>query len=152
MGDIGEIDVELDFDKFPVKYTCDGEDISPKVKISGIEDVRSLAIIVDDPDAPLGTFTHWIIWNVDPTREIPEDVPQGDEISQPIKAMQGKNNFGKTGYNGPCPPGGTHRYYFKVYGLDTELGLPPGSDKSKLEDKMGGHIVKYGEAMATYER
>lgn len=152
MGDTGKIGVELDFDKFPVKYTCDGEDISPKVKISGIEDVQSLAIIVDDPDAPIGTFTHWVIWNVDPTQEIPENVPQGDKISEPIKALQGKNNFGKTGYNGPCPPGGTHRYYFKVYGLDTDLDLPPGSDKGKLEDAMEGRIIKFGEAMATYER
>ncbi len=152
MGDTGEIDVEIDFDKFPVKYTCDGEDISPRVKISGIEDVQSLAMIVDDPDAPIGIFTHWVIWNVKPTSEIPENVPQGAEISQPLKALQGKNNFGKTGYNGPCPPGGTHRYYFKVYGLDKELDLPPGSDRSKLEDEMEGHIIKYGEAMATYER
>ncbi|MFP3946863.1 MAG: YbhB/YbcL family Raf kinase inhibitor-like protein [Archaeoglobaceae archaeon] len=152
MGDIKKIDVELDFDEFPVKYTCDGVDISPRVKLSGIEDVMSLAMIVDDPDAPIRTFTHWVIWNVSPTQEIPENVPQGDEISQPIKALQGKNNMGKNGYNGPCPPGETHRYYFKVYGLDTELDLPPGSDRGKLEDAMEDHVIKYGEAMAAYER
>lgn len=152
MGDTEEIDVEVDFDIFPIKYTCDGEGVSPRVKISGFEDVKSLVMIVDDPDAPIGTFTHWVIWNVNPTKEIPENVPHGDKISQPIKALQGKNNFGKNGYNGPCPPGGTHRYYFKVYGLDTELNLLPGSDKGKLEDEMEGHIIKYGEAMATYER
>lgn len=109
-------------------------------------------MIVDDSDAPIGTFTHWLIWNIDPTQEIPERVPQGDKISKPVKALQGKNNFGKKGYNGPCPPGGKHRYYFKVYGLDTELDLPPGSDKGKLEDAMERHIIKYGEAMATYKR
>lgn len=152
MGDIKKIDVELDFDEFPVKYTCDGVDVSPRVKLSGIEDVKSLAMIVDDPDAPIRTFTHWVIWNVSPTQEIPENVPQGDEISQPIKALQGKNNMGKNGYNGPCPPGETHRYYFKVYGLDTELDLPPGSDRGKLEDAMEDHVIKYGEAMAAYER
>ncbi|MFP3908657.1 MAG: YbhB/YbcL family Raf kinase inhibitor-like protein [Archaeoglobaceae archaeon] len=152
MGDIKKIDVELDFDEFPVKYTCDGVDVSPRVKLSGIEDVMSLAMIVDDPDAPIRTFTHWVIWNVSPTQEIPENVPQGDEISQPIKALQGKNNMGKNGYNGPCPPGETHRYYFKVYGLDTELDLPPGSDRGKLEDAMEDHVIKYGEAMAAYER
>ena len=144
--------VRLEFDEFPRKYTCDGEDISPKIEIKGLN-VKSIAIICDDPDAPMGTFNHWVIWNIKPTGSIPEGIPKEDEISKPIKATQGRSDFGRVGYGGPCPPRGKpHRYFFKVYGLDTHLDLPAGSSKKELEKVMEGHILQYGETMATYGR
>ena len=147
------LEVALDFASFPAKYTCDGEDISPEVRVGEVEGARSLAVIVEDPDAPLGTFTHWLIWNVEPTRVIPEGVPRAGVVQEPIRAVQGKNDFGRIGYNGPCPPPGRpHRYVFKVYALDTELSLPPGSGRGELEKAMRGHIIRYGEAIATYQR
>lgn len=92
--------------KIPAKYTCDGEDISPPLYIEGLrEDVKSLVIICEDPDAPMGVFTHWIAWNVEPTSEIPENVPKTKFVDEP-KMVQGRNDFGKVGYNGPCPPSG----------------------------------------------
>lgn len=149
-----KIDVKLEFSQFPTKYTCDGEDISPKIEIYGIrDDVKSLAIIVDDPDAPLGTFNHWIIWNIEPTNIIPEGIPKEYELTSPIKAVQGKNDFGKVGYNGPCPPPGKpHRYFFKVYALDTFFDLKAGSAKGEVEKAIEGHVIQYGEAVATYGR
>ncbi len=150
---VEKLDVKLEFSEFPKKYTCDGEDISPKIEISGLRnDVKSLVIIVDDPDAPMGTFTHWIAWNVKPVNEIPENIPKIPEVSEPITMIQGKNDFGKIGYNGPCPPSGVHRYFFKIYALDVELNLPAGSDRKNLEREMSGHIIQYGEAMAKYSR
>ena len=149
-----ELVVKLEFDKFPAKYTCDGEDISPKILIEGLsEEVKSIAIIMDDPDAPFRTFTHWLIWNIEPTNEIPENIPKEKEISEPIKAKQGINDFGEIGYGGPCPPAGKpHHYHIKVYALDTMLDLEAGADKKSLEKAMEGHIIQYGEAVATYER
>lgn len=149
---VEKLDVKLEFSEFPEKYTCDGEDISPRIEISGIKDAKSIAIIVDDPDAPFGTFTHWLIWNIEPTNIIPEGIPKKDEIADPIKAIQGKNDFGKIGYNGPCPPKGVHRYFFKVYALDTKLDIPSGSGKMQLENAMKDHVIQYGEAIATYGR
>lgn len=147
-----KLDVKLEFSQFPKKYTCDGEDISPKIEIEGLN-AKSIAIIVDDPDAPIGTFTHWVIWNIEPTNVIPEGITKESEISKPFKAIQGKNNFGKIGYNGPCPPKGKpHRYFFKIYGLDTTLDLKKASKKKDLEKVMEGHILQYGEAMAKYGR
>jgi len=149
---IEKLDVKLEFSQFPKKYTCDGEDISPKIEIEELN-AKSIAIIVDDPDAPIGTFTHWVIWNIEPANVIPEGIPKESEISKPFKAIQGKNNFGKIGYNGPCPPKGKpHRYFFKIYGLDTTLDLKKGSKKKDLEKAMEGHILQYGEAMAKYGR
>lgn len=149
---IEKLDVKLEFSQFPKKYTCDGEDISPKIEIEDLN-AKSIAIIVDDPDAPMGTFTHWVIWNIEPTNVIPEEIPKENEISKPFKAIQGKNNFGKIGYNGPCPPKGKpHRYFFKIYGLDTTLDLKKGSKKKDLEKAMEGHILQSGEAMAKYGR
>ena len=105
----------------PSKYTCDGEDINPPLEVDNIpEGTKTLAIIVEDPDAPKGTFDHWIIWNIPPERLIEEDRVPG---------MRGKNSAGKTGYYGPCPPSGYHRYYFKVFALDNSLDLEPGIDK-----------------------
>ena len=149
-----KIDVRLEFSQFPTKYTCDGEDISPKIEIHGIrDDVKSLVIIVDDPDAPLGTFNHWVIWNIEPSNVIPEGIPKEYVLTKPIEAVQGKNDFGKIGYNGPCPPPGkTHRYFFKVCALDAFLDLEAGSTKKELERAIEEHVLQYGEAIATYKR
>lgn len=140
--------------RIPEKYTCDGIDISPPLHISRIDErARSLAIIVDDPDAPAGVFTHWIAWNVPPAGEIPEGIPKDGVVNAPLKMVQGVNDFGKLGYDGPCPPEGQmHRYYFRVYALDTTLDLEPGASRKELEKAMEGHVIQYGEIMGVYGR
>jgi Raf kinase inhibitor-like YbhB/YbcL family protein len=145
--------VKLEFNKFPKKYTCDGEDISPKIDIEGLKKAKSLVLIMDDPDAPIGTFTHWVMYNIEPTTVLPENVPRGLSISKPIKALHGRNDFGEYGYGGPCPPSGKpHRYFFKIYALDTILDLPPAQMRRHVEEHMKGHIIMQGETMATYGR
>jgi Raf kinase inhibitor-like YbhB/YbcL family protein len=131
----------------PSKFTCDGADTSPPLHIEGVsEGAKSLVLIVDDPDAPVGLFTHWIAWNIDPkSSEVAEGNP-------PAKAVQGKNDFGKSGYGGPCPPGGTHRYFFRIYALDRELDLAAGSKRKQLENAMRGHVVGEGQLMGKYSR
>ncbi len=131
----------------PEKHTCDGRDLNPALAISHVPPgAKSLALIVDDPDAPVGTWVHWVIWNIDPnTAEIREDsVPKG--------AIQGINDFRKHSYGGPCPPSGTHRYFFKLYALDTMLSLNPNSGKAELEKAMKGHILSHTEIMGLYKR
>lgn len=126
----------------PARYTADGKNISPPLRISDVDpEALSLAIIVDDPDAPMGTFTHWLIWNIPPsTQEVPESIPAEKEVDSLDGARQGKNDFGDIGYGGPAPPGGTHNYKFKVYALDQMLDLEAGASKEELlaeiEDKM----------------
>ncbi len=142
-------------EKIPAKYTCEGEDVSPPLILEGVDkNAVSIAIIVDDPDAPIGVFTHWVAWNIPPVSEIPENVPKADTLSSPIKIVQGKNDFGKIGYNGPCPPRGhgVHHYHFKVYVLDTTFDLKLGSSKRDLENAMKGHILQKGELVGIYER
>jgi Raf kinase inhibitor-like YbhB/YbcL family protein len=108
---------------------------------------------VDDTDAPSGAFVHWIIWNIPPLEEVPEGIPRVPSLTSPFKASQGRNDFGKVGYNGPCPPPGRpHRYHFRVYGLGKMLDLQPGASRQALERAMQGHIVQQGEAVATYGR
>ncbi len=137
----------------PAKYTCDGEDVNPPLRMSNLsENAKSLAIVVEDPDAPGGVFTHWIAWNIPPVGEIPEGIPKEAKLSEPLKIVQGKNDFGRIGYNGPCPPGGVHHYYFKVYVLDTELKLKPGATKEELLKAMKGHVIQYGELVGLYSR
>jgi Raf kinase inhibitor-like YbhB/YbcL family protein len=139
----------------PKKFTCDGEDVNPPIYIGNLsEKAKSLVIIVDDPDAPIGTFTHWIAWNIPPVGEIPEAIPKREKVSEPIPIVQGRNDFGKIGYGGPCPPRGhgVHHYHFKVYALDTELDLKPGATRKELEKAMEGHIIQWGEIMGLYER
>ncbi|ASJ03746.1 hypothetical protein A3L09_06425 [Thermococcus profundus] len=139
----------------PKEYTCEGDDINPPIYIGKLPpETKSLVLIVDDPDAPGGTFTHWIAWNIPPTGEIPMGVPKEKAINEPIRATQGKNDFGKIGYNGPCPPRGhgVHHYHFKVYALDTELHLKGGSSRSELEKAMEGHVLAWGEVVGLYER
>ena len=128
----------------PVKYTCDGDDVNPPLKIEGIpEETKSLVLIVDDPDAPMGTWVHWVVWNINPTEEIEENSVPG---------IEGLNDFNKHSYGGPCPPSGTHRYFFKVYALDTKLDISPNSRKSNVERAMEGHMLAKGEVVGIYRR
>jgi hypothetical protein len=151
-----ELRVTLSVRMLPNDYTCDGEGRSPPIGVGGVntEITKSLAILVNDPDAPGGGgFVHWIAWNVELVKMIPEKIPKTPEVSFPIRAVQGKNSFGKIGYSGPCPPPGqTHRYFFKIYGLDTLLDLPGRATKEQLVRAMRGHIVQYGETFVTYGR
>jgi Raf kinase inhibitor-like YbhB/YbcL family protein len=147
-----ELTVKLEFSKFPSQFTCDGANTSPRVEITGAKGM-CLAMIIDDPDAPSGTFTHWVIWNIVPVGTIPENMPREKLITHPISAVQGMNSGSRIGYTGPCPPGhNPHRYFFKVYVLDKMLNLAPGSKKAELEAAMEGHVLQTGEAMATYVR
>ena len=130
----------------PSQYTCDGEDINPPLMIANIpQGTKSIALICDDPDAS-GTWVHWVVWNIDPNvKEIKEDtVPTG--------AVEGLNDFRKHAYGGPCPPSGTHRYFFKVYALDTMLDISPNSTKADLEQAMKGHILAEGQFVGLYKR
>lgn len=136
----------------PEEITCDGENLIPEIELSGIsETTESLALIMDDPDAQsvIGrTFDHWLIWN------IPPETTSISNESLPSDAVQGKNDFGKNSYGGPCPPKGhgPHEYLFKVYALDTKLDLPEGSTKQELEEAMKEHIIEKAETSGIYER
>jgi len=151
-----ELKVKISVKILPKDYSCDGQDRSPEIEVGGVNTKisKSLAIIVNDPDSPgSGGFIHWIAWNVELVRMIPENIPKTPFVTFPLKAVQGINSFGKIGYNGPCPPRGqTHRYFFKVYGLDTNLDLAAGATKDQLVSAMEGHVVQYGETYVTYGR
>ncbi len=136
----------------PRQYTCDGEDISPALNWPSVpEGTRSIALIADDPDAPVGTFVHWVLYGLPGDAEgLPENIAREREL--PRGARQGVNDLGKIGYGGPCPPRGTHRYFFKVYALDTALNLPPGESKARLLKAMEGHILAQGQTMGRYQR
>ena len=136
----------------PAKYTCDGADVSPPLAWSGVPaTAKSLALICDDPDAPAGTWVHWVLYHVPPSvKDLPEAVPAQDTLAN--GARQGTNDDPKTGYSGPCPPGGVHRYFFKLYALDCDITLAPGATKAQLEKAMTGHIVAKGELMGKYKR
>jgi len=131
----------------PSKYTCDGNNISPPLSWSGAPSgTKSFALIADDPDAPAGTWVHWVAWDIPATAM---SFPEGGVAP---KTVQGMTSFRKTGYGGPCPPSGTHRYFFKLYALDTDLELSPSTDKGGLEKAMKGHILAQAELMGTYAR
>ena len=135
------------------KRTCDGQDVSPPLKWRDTpEGVSSWALIADDPDAPAGTWVHWVLYNLPPTTaELPEGVPTSESIAGGGK--QGRNDFGRIGYGGPCPPRGTpHRYFLKLYALDAELHLPARAAKQDVERAMRGHILAEGQLMGTYKR
>lgn len=136
----------------PGKYTCDGEDISPPLKWSGVpDDAESLALIADDPDAPGKTWVHWVLFNLPPeTDALPGHMPTDPTLKN--GAVQGITDFGRSGYGGPCPPGGVHRYYFKLYALDTTLDLTPKARKSDVVKAMEGHILAEGQLMGKYSR
>jgi Raf kinase inhibitor-like YbhB/YbcL family protein len=131
----------------PAKYTCDGTNINPSLSFGNIpEGTKSLAVLVDDPDAPVGDWVHWVLWNIDPqTKSIAAN-------SVPAGAVQGKNDFGRNNYGGPCPPSGTHRYMFKLYALDTTLSLSAGSTKAQLLAAMNGHTLEKATLMGKYTR
>ncbi len=131
-------------ERIPDKYTCKGEDVSPPLSIGNLSNaVKSLAIIMDDPDAPGGTFLHWVIWNLPPKTDIPEGTQDGET---------GMTDFGSSGYGGPCPPPGKpHRYFFRVYALDS-VPEPASAAREGLEAAMKGHILAQGELVGTYSR
>lgn len=136
----------------PKQYTCDGQDISPPLAWTAVPDgAKSLALICDDPDAPMGTWVHWVIFN------LPADLGEMSEHIPPQKtlqngAKQGTNDFRKIGYGGPCPPSGEHRYYFKLYALDTKLNLDAGAKKADLLKETEGHILAESQLMGKYQR
>ena len=132
-------------ESIPKRFTCEGQDISPALIIEGIpEGTKTLALIVDDPDAPMGTWVHWVVYDIPPVSKIDEDsIPGG---------RQGRNDFRRQDYGGPCPPSGTHRYFFKIYALDDTLGLPAGVDKKTLEKHMQGHILDNAELIGLYKK
>ena len=136
----------------PPVYTCTGRNISPPLAWSDPPaGTQSFALILDDPDAPGGTFTHWVLYNLPAsTLSLAENVPATAQL--PDGSLQGKNSFGKSGYGGPCPPSGTHRYFFKLYSLDSWLGLPSGASVSQLQQAMQGHILAGIELMGTYQK
>ena len=129
----------------PKKYTCDGQEVNPPLTIEGIpKEAKRLALLIEDPDASSGTFDHWVVWNIPPqTTKISENSVPGTE---------GRNSSSQSGYASPCPPSGTHRYFFKVYALDIELSLSVESTKKDLENAMQGHIVAKGELIGLYHR
>ena len=160
--------------KIPKKYTCDGENINPELRIKDVPpNAKSLALIMDDPDAPGGTFTHWVLWNI-PVFAYPPSPPESGKVprgplrvplhsevyenSVPGGSIQGITSFGDTVYDGPCPPRGAHRYFFRLYALDTVLNIlqvpdiPAGVSRSELEHNIKNHILDQAELIGIYER
>jgi len=134
-------------EKIPVKFTGDGENINPELIIENIpKEARSLALIVDDPDAPAGTWSHWVVFNINPKikRILKNSIPEN--------GIQGQNSWGKNNYSGPLPPSGTHRYFFKIFAIDTKLGLNEGASKQEIERVMKNHILDKAELIGLYSR
>ena len=133
--------------QIPSRYTCDGENINPHLVIQGAPPAtKSLSLIMEDPDAPAGTWVHWLAWEISPeTREIREH-------TTPFGSRQGLNSWEETGYGGPCPPSGSHRYYFRLFALDIRLKIPESSTRDELERAMEGHVLAMAELMGTYAR
>jgi Raf kinase inhibitor-like YbhB/YbcL family protein len=150
----------------PSSFTCDGSDSSPPLQWSGVPaPARSLALICDDPDAPMHTWSHWVVFNLAPqTKGLKGAVPPEKAISavfiegpepsgeHTLTATQGQNDFKKLGYRGPCPPGGTHRYFFRLYALDTSLGVEPKATRADVLKAIGGHILAEGRLIGRYTR
>lgn len=131
----------------PKKYTCQGDNINPPLQFSDVPDIaKSLALIVDDPDATVGTFDHWVVFN------IPKETTHIQENSVPHGALQGKNGAGEKNFIGPCPPSGTHRYFFKLYALDSTLSLNPSAGKADVEAGMKVHILDKAELIGLYKK
>jgi Raf kinase inhibitor-like YbhB/YbcL family protein len=131
----------------PAVYTCDGRDTSPPLDIHGVpEQAKALVLIMDDPDAPVGTWVHWVVWNIVPKNGVVREngVPDG--------GIEGRNSWKRNGYGGPCPPSGSHRYFFKVYALDATLHLPVTAGKGEVEREMKGHVLAEAQLMGTYKR
>ena len=136
----------------PQRYTCDGENISPPLVWAGVPSgSRSLALICDDPDAPVGTWDHWVLYNIPADAAgLQESIPEKTILD--TGAVHGSNSWGRIGYGGPCPPGGTHRYFFKLFALDTLLDLKSGATTSQLLEAMEGHVLTQGQLMGKYRR
>ncbi len=140
-------DVFEESQHIPSKYACDGQGINPPLMITNVPgETKSLVLIVDDPDAPGGTFTHWLVWN------IPGDLSNIKEDSVPEGALEGMNDGGDVGYYPPCPPEGAHRYFFRVYALDSFLDIEVGAERNKLEQIIDGHILDQAELIGLYSR
>jgi hypothetical protein len=139
-------------EQIPRQYTCDGVNVSPPLEWTGVpKTAQTLAIIADDPDAPSGTFTHWVLYNLpSETMGMVENVPATEDLKG--GGHQGENDFKQMGYGGPCPPSGRHRYFFKLFALDYELPLKTGAKKADVEKAMEGHIIGQGQLMGTYHR
>jgi Raf kinase inhibitor-like YbhB/YbcL family protein len=137
----------------PQKYTCDGENVSPPLAWSGVPaNAQALALIVDDPDAPAGTWVHWVVLNLPPASGgLPEAVPAARATLQD-GTVQATSSYRKVGYGGPCPPSGTHRYYFKLYALDGKLNLTSGVTAKDLQGAMQGHVLAEAQLMGRYQR
>ncbi len=134
-------------ENIPSVYTCDGQDLAPVLTVSDVSaEAQELVLIVDDPDAPVGTFVHWLVYN------LPSDTVKIDADNLPIEAKQGMTDFGRVGWGGPCPPSGTHRYFFKLYALDKKLYLPAGMTKAELEKVIKDHIIEKTELIGLYKR
>lgn len=136
----------------PRRYSCDGPDVSPDLAWEGVpEATKSLTLICDDPDAPMGTWVHWVLFNI-PAGEkgLPAEITPDATLRN--GARHGTNDFRRLGYGGPCPPGGTHRYYFKLYALDTVLSLDAGATKAQVEAAMAGHILAQAQLIGKYKR
>jgi Raf kinase inhibitor-like YbhB/YbcL family protein len=139
--------------EIPKKFTCMGADVSPALAWTDPpQGTRSLALIMDDPDAPVGTFTHWLLYDLPATAEnLPEGLAKAEEV--PGGGRQGRNDFGRLGYGGPCPPPGKpHRYFFRLHALDTVLNLKPGAGRGEIERALQGHILAQAELMGTFRR
>jgi len=136
----------------PKKYTCDGDNVSPPLEWSEVHKATlSIALICDDPDAPMGTWVHWVIFNISASvHKLNENIPLNKVLED--GAVQGNNDFRKIGYGGPCPPGGAHRYFFKIYALDKRIELTSGATKTELIKEMEGHILAEGKLMGKYSR
>jgi len=133
--------------KIPIEYTCKGKGIGPALKIENIPpQTQSLVLIMDDPDAPIGVFTHWLIWNIAP------DTSEIKENSVPVNAVVGLNSRGENKYTPPCPPSGTHRYFFKIFALGTTLNLPRETSQKQLEEAINEHIIDSGELIGLFNR
>lgn len=137
----------------PVEYTCDGSDVSPDLKWASVPaNAKSLALVCEDPDAPSGTFVHWVIWGIAPgDGQLAKSTPATATLAS--GGRQGRNGFGTTGYRGPCPPkGAPHRYFFRLYALDTAIDEPPGASREQVDRAMKGHIIAEGHLMGMYQR
>jgi Raf kinase inhibitor-like YbhB/YbcL family protein len=133
--------------KIPDQFTCKGANINPPLQFSGFPaGAKSLVLIVDDPDAPGGLFTHWLVWNIDPA------ATQISQKSIPAGAVEGTNDFGKTGYGGPCPPSGTHRYFFRLVALNQKLDLKSGAKRRELDKAIAGQVIARGELMGRFSK
>lgn len=131
----------------PSKYTCQGENINPELSFTEVpNDAKSLVLIMDDPDTAMGTFVHWLVYNIDPK------TPDVEENSVPDNGTEALNGAGKKGYIGPCPPSGTHRYFFKLYALNIQLKLSSNADKKEIEEAMNGHILDQSELVGLYQK